>query len=259
MRILIIGTGRLAFHLGHALKRHGMELAGIAGRNAEHVAALAGELGCPGMGMEGPFPPADLRVVAVSDDAITAVAGRLPADGTPVVHISGSMPLGLLAPHAHRGVLWPIRSFSAGPPVDFNGVPLVVDADDDATLALLQGLASTLSRKVVHLPQEQRQRLHLSAVITSNFPVFLLREAERLLADHGIDPQLVHPLWKMAAEKALQDADAAVTGPARRGDVGTLEKHLALLAEEPELRRAYAALSTLIYHTYHPEHRGEDL
>ena len=35
------------------------------------------------------------------------------------------------------------------------------------------------------------------------------------------------------------------TGPARRGDVNTLAKQLELLADEPELRRAYAALSNL--------------
>ncbi len=255
--ILIIGTGRLAFHLGHALKHNGLGLAGVAGRNAGRTAKLADKLGCGAFGLHGALPPAGMRVLAVSDDAIRAVAEALPKDGTPVIHLSGSNSLDLLQAHAHRGVMWPMHSFGTGEPADFSTIPLVIDADDEATLAFVRKVASTLSGHVVQLPMEQRQRLHLSAVMASNFPVFLLREASRLLTAHGIDATLLHPLWKTAAERALHDPDKAVTGPARRGDVNTMAKQLELLADEPELRRAYAALSKLILHTYHPETRGQ--
>lgn len=257
--ILIIGTGHLAFHLGHALNRNGLQLTGIAGRDAGRTEKLAAVLGCTAFDLHGALPTAGVRVLAVSDDAIGPVAGWLPDDGTPTMHLSGSMPLDLLLPHAHRGVLWPIQGFGPGAPVDFSRVPLVIDASDADTLQRLRELAERLSRTVQHLPLEQRQRLHLSAVLAANFPAFLLREAERLLTAHDIDPRLVHPLWRSTAEKALHNVDAAVTGPARRGDVGTMERHLRLLAEEPELRRAYAALSSLIHQSYHPPHRGEDL
>lgn len=255
--ILLIGTGRLAFHLGHALHRAGLPLAGLAGRDAGKAGALAAPLGCPAFGITDALPHAGLRVIAVSDDAIDQVAGLLPLDGTPVIHLSGSKPLDLLGLHVHRGVLWPVQSFTPGPPVDLAGVPLVVDADDDGTLALLQDLAGRLSSSVVHLPFAKRQRLHLSAVLTSNFPVFLLREAERLLKEHAIDPALVHPLWRTATANAARDASGSVTGPARRGDLRTIEQQLRLLSDEPELRHAYAALSDLILHTYHPHRRDQ--
>lgn len=255
--MLLIGTGRLSFHLGHALRKAGFGLAGVVGRSLAKAEALGKELACPAIHLGAPLPKADLRILAVSDDAIEAVAGKLPADGTPVIHLSGSNSLELLQAHAHRGVMWPMHSFGTGEPADFSTIPLVIDADDEATLALIGNMASTLSRHVVQLPMEQRQRLHLSAVMASNFPVFLLREASRLLTGHGIDATLLHPLWKTAAERALHDPDKAVTGPARRGDVNTMAKQLELLADEPELRRAYAALSNLILHTYHPETRGQ--
>ncbi len=234
-----------------------MEVVAVAGRDAVKTGALAQGLSCPSTPLNTPLPNADLRIMAVSDDAIQAVAEMLPADGTPVIHLSGSNSLELLQAHAHRGVMWPMHSFGGDDPADFTTIPLVIDADDENTLALVRVVASTLSGHVVHLPFEQRQRLHLSAVMASNFPVFLLREASRLLTAHGIDATLLHPLWKTAAERALQDPDKAVTGPARRGDVNTMAKQLELLADEPELRRAYAALSNLILHTYHPETRGQ--
>jgi len=253
--ILLIGTGRVAFHLGHALHRADVPLVGIAGRDQAKAQVLAKELGCASFSLNDTLPHADLRILAVSDDTINKVGEMLPKDGTPVAHLSGSKSLDLLAGHAHRGVLWPIQSFSPGSPIDLSRVPLVVDADDDATLALLRDVAERLSSTVVHLPFDQRQRLHLSAVIASNFPVFLLREAERLLRDHQIDPALLHPLWHSAKDKAERGADQAVTGPARRGDVKTIEQQMDLLTNEPELRRAYAALSDLILHTYHPKDR----
>lgn len=255
--MLLIGTGRLSFHLGHALRKAGFGLAGVLGRNLAKAEAIGKEFTCPALPLGAPLPRADLRILAVSDDAIQAVAELLPADGTPVIHLSGSNSLELLRAHAHRGVMWPMHSFGTGEPADFSAIPLVVDADDEATLALIRNVASTLSGHVVRLPMEQRQRLHLSAVMASNFPVFLLREASRLLIGHGIDATLLHPLWKTAAERALHDPDKAVTGPARRGDVNTMARQLELLADEPELRRAYAALSNLILHTYHPETRGQ--
>lgn len=255
--VLLIGTGRLAFHLGHALRGAGFTIVGLAGRDAARTAELAKELSCRAFALNDPLPEADLRILAVSDDVLHLVAGMLPNDGTPIVHLSGSKALDLLLPHAHRGVLWPIQSFSPGKAIAFQAVPLIVDADDSATLSVLQDLAALLSSTVIHLPFLLRQRLHLSAVIAANFPVFLLREAERLLTAHDIPPDLLHPLWKATTEKALHGADNAVTGPARRGDIDTIAQQMDLLAGEPELRRTYAALSDLIIHTYHPETRGQ--
>lgn len=255
--VLLIGTGRLAFHLGHALRGAGVPIAGLVGRDETKASALAKEFQCMAFRLKDALPPADLRILAVSDDALHPVAGMLPPDGTSTIHLSGSKALDLLLPHAHRGVLWPIQSFSPGKPIPFQDVPLVVDADDDTTLELLRDLAARLSSTVVHLPFPLRQRLHLSAVIAANFPTFLLREAERLLIAHDIAPDLLHPLWKATTEKALHGADNAVTGPARRGDVLTIAQQMDLLTDEPELRSAYAALSDLIIHTYHPGTRGQ--
>ncbi|MBK9765379.1 MAG: DUF2520 domain-containing protein [Flavobacteriales bacterium] len=44
--------------------------------------------------------------------------------------------------------------------------------------------------------------------------------------------------------------EKALTGPARRGHKRTIEQHLALLANDPELQEAYAVLSKLILKAY---------
>lgn len=245
--ILLIGTGRLAFHLGHALVRAGSQLVGLAGRDAERVRDLARALRTTPYAIEEPWPEAELYLLAVSDDAIPSLAARITPRDAVVAHTSGAQALEGLAPHTHRGVLWPVQSFSPGEPMDLTRTPLVVDGSTEKANVVLLDLARGLSGNVVRLPLQQRRTLHLAAVFTSNFPVYLLHEARRLVEREGLDPDILLPLWSSVAEKAAQVGPTqALTGPARRGDTSTMERHLDQLTHEPDLRRVYALLSELI-------------
>ncbi|HEX2618330.1 MAG TPA: DUF2520 domain-containing protein, partial [Flavobacteriales bacterium] len=203
----------------------------------------------------GALPTSDLRLLVVSDDAIADVAAQLPKDKAITAHVSGAKPFTLLGDHAHRGVLWPIQSLSPGEPVDFSQVPLVIEGEDPVAGAVLSDVAMALSHQVAVMPHEQRQLLHVAAVFASNFPVLLLHQAQHLLKEHGLSPDLVVPLWSATTAKAAHGAEAALTGPARRGDMGTIHQHLLRLTIDPDLRRAYAVLSDLILKTWHPELR----
>lgn len=253
--VLLIGTGRAAFHLGHALRKAGVPVSGVAGRHADRTRELAQALGTAAFTLDDPLPPSDLRLLAVSDDAIATVAARLAPSAGAIAHTSGTKPLDLLGPHPHRGVLWPIQSLSTGDPLDLSDAPLVIEGEDGPARTTLSATARSLSQRVIELPLAQREVLHLAAVISSNFPVALLQQARGLLQRHGIAPDLVTPLWSSTARKAAADPDHALTGPARRGDSGTIQRHLDLLAAEPDLRRVYADLSDLILKTHHPDRR----
>lgn len=257
-RILLIGTGRMAYQLGHSLLERKAELVGVVGRNSTALKELSLFLDRRAFGPHDVLPKADLVLVAVSDDAIAEVAAALPVTDAVVVHTAGAKDMDVLAPHAHRGVLWPIQSLSHGAPVDMRDVPIVIDGNDDKALDMLNDLARRLSDSVLQLPHARRQHIHLAAVLASNFPVFLLGEARRLLRAQQLPPDLLMPLWRMTASKAASIGPAeALTGPARRGDLETIRKHLDLLTPEPDLRRAYALLSELILHAYgHSEPPG---
>ncbi len=246
MNVLLIGTGRAAFHLGHALQRAGHSVVGVSGRDPQRTHTLADELGSEALSISDARTRADVRVLAVSDDAIEAVASLLPRADVPTIHLSGARGYELIGMHAHRGVLWPIQSFSPGQPMDFKGIPLVIDAEDEATRTLLRTLANDLSDHVVELDATKRQLVHIAAVITSNFPVQLLIEARTLLRDANISPELLTPLWTATATKAAANAESALTGPARRGDRATIAAHLTRLSGDADLRAAYDALTKLI-------------
>ncbi|MBV6405005.1 MAG: DUF2520 domain-containing protein [Flavobacteriales bacterium] len=245
--ILLVGTGRAAHHLGHAIVNSGRKLVGVAGRTAAATDALARSLGTAAFALDDALPEASLTLLAVSDDAIAAVASRLGARNGTVAHLSGATDLDRLLPHAHRGALWPVMSLSPGDPLDLRTVPLVVDANGAPAREALLALAQGLSGHVVELTTDQRRLVHLAAVLTANFPVALFAEARALLHRHAIGPDLLTPLWtSTAAKAATAGPEAALTGPARRGDRGTLERHQAMLANDPRLQHLYRSLSELI-------------
>ncbi|MBP6390656.1 MAG: DUF2520 domain-containing protein [Flavobacteriales bacterium] len=251
--ILLIGTGRLAFHLGHALVRAGASLAGIAGRHAERTQILARALRTTPYTIDEAWPEVGLYLLAVSDDAMPSLATRITPRDAVVAHTSGAQALDGLAPHLHRGVLWPVQSFSPGEPADLTRTPIVVDGNTEKATTLLLDVARSLSGNVVRLPLEQRRTVHLAAVFASNFPVFLLHEAQRLLRQEGLDPDILLPLWSSVAQKAaLVGPGDALTGPARRGDTTTVQRHLDQLTHDADLRRAYALLSEMIGKRFGP-------
>lgn len=261
MNVLLIGTGRVAFHLGHALKTAGHTIVGIAGRTPERAAALAGEFKTEPFGVNAALPQADVILIAVSDDAIADVAMNIPISGAVMVHTSGASGTDKLLPHPDRAVLWPVMSLSPGDPVDFDQVPLIIDASTERALMVVKDLADSLSGHVSELDLQQRQLVHAAASISLNFPVYLLARAQELLRKNAIDPSVLTPSFLAMARKVVAiGASEALTGPARRGDIGTVQHHLDRLADDPELRAAYARISSMILWEHgHPDHGYTDL
>lgn len=259
--ILLIGTGRMAYHLGHAIRKAGHTITGITGRDPAKLADMARFLDAPPLRWDHTWPKAEITVIATSDDAIAGVSARMPSSQGTVIHTAGTVGLDVLAQHAQCGVLWPVQTLSHGAPTDLSDIPLIVEGNTPEAQEAVLKLARSISGSVLQLNGEQRRRVHLAAAITSNLPVFLAGEAQRLLRRENLPPGLLTPLWRTtAANVATIGPEHALTGPARRGDARSVREHLALLEAEPDLRRAYALLSAMILKAYgHPADGLEDL
>jgi predicted short-subunit dehydrogenase-like oxidoreductase (DUF2520 family) len=97
------------------------------------------------------------------------------------------------------------------------------------------------------IPEEHRAAYHAAAVMASNLLVALEESAATLLDRAGAGAEsreLLAPLVLRTAANWAERGPDALTGPIARGDVETIERHLATLGESaPELIPIYEALT----------------
>lgn len=247
-RIGIAGSGNLAWHLTQDLEKAGHYIPAIYSRNIENAQLLATQLYDTQVLTEPDFSELglDVLILAVSDDAIDALSREIiVGEDTVVVHTSGAKPMELLQHlEINYGVFYPLQTFTKEKAIDFSDVPICIEASSTRVHEVLFAIARSLSQKVVVMDSEHRKVLHLAAVFANNFCNHLLFRAKTITDAEGIDFQLLKPLARETIEKAFfLTPELAQTGPARRGDQGTMKKHLAMLDSNTELQNLYKTLS----------------
>lgn len=194
---------------------------------------------------------ADLYVLALTDKATETLAPEVCSRSRKAifVHTSGSLPMDIFRGFAERyGVIYPMQTFSKEREVSFSEIPCFVEAVDEKTLSVIEGLCGQLSRSVKRIDSDTRRHLHLAAVFACNFSNHCFEIASRLLERHGLDFRAMCPLIDETAAKVhcMSPADAQ-TGPAVRFDRNIIGRHLRMLEDEPELKAIYELMSEDIY------------
>jgi predicted short-subunit dehydrogenase-like oxidoreductase (DUF2520 family) len=252
-KIALIGAGNVAWHLGHTFRSRGLIIDRVINHRLGSAKALAAELGCPCSESASDIDPeSDYIFIAVDDSHLMEVSAMLKDTSSVVVHTSGSMDLALLAGVGARyGVFYPFQTFTRGIPVDFFEVPVCIEASDQETLKQLHELARVVSRHVVEIDTEQRRWLHLCGVLANNFTNHLTAMAFDLLEKHALDKAILLPLIRETYSKLLKSsAYDTQTGPARRKNHAVIEKQLAMLKDEPGLKKLYSTLTDSIIAYY---------
>ena len=179
--------------------------------------------------------------LAVPDQAIEDVAARLerlnPARRLSFVHLSGALGLGVLdALRDHPlGSFHPLQSFPAprGPSA-FRGITVAVDATSPQLMRRLRALARAVGAKPRRVGDGDRALYHAAAVYASNYVDVVIAEAVRLLSELGWSEADATVALLPLVEGALagireRGPVKALTGPIRRGDAGTVRRHLEAL------------------------------
>jgi predicted short-subunit dehydrogenase-like oxidoreductase (DUF2520 family) len=252
--ISIIGSGKVATHLGHALYTQGLRIGQVLSRDHTHAQTLAKTLEAEAVQhwAELDLGSIDLLLIAVNDQSIPEVAQAiqrvLPEREPLVVHTSGTSPLQWLSDRLPRsGIFYPLQSFSPGRSPDFASIPLCIEAGHPADEALLLHLGQRISQRVQVTSAADRRSLHLAAVFVNNFVNYLYHIGAELLAEKDLPFALLWPLIAETAAKIQQQSPQAMqTGPALRGDAATIAQHLAALEDKPEWQDLYRRFSGLI-------------
>jgi predicted short-subunit dehydrogenase-like oxidoreductase (DUF2520 family) len=238
----IIGMGRLGLALAESLEKAGATVSGLASRSEAsratalerfphlHVgdpAEVAGEATCV--------------ILAVPDDSIQPVVQHLTevealSEGQYVMHVSGCHGLAPLQPGTDKGAI----PFAVHPAMTFAGT-----AQDAARLAGTPFGVTTLDTHRAEaeefvgllggipawIPDDKRTLYHSALVFGSNYLVSLISGAQQILSEAGVDDpgEFAAPLFRAALENTILNQDAALTGPVRRGDIGTVRAHVSAL------------------------------
>jgi predicted short-subunit dehydrogenase-like oxidoreductase (DUF2520 family) len=256
MNVSFVGSGNLASHLAPALDNTDFPVREIYSPNARHAAALADKLYQATVKHSLDFSASQSRIfiIAVSDDAIGDVAQEivLPENAV-LVHTSGSQPLSILGYSAtpNIGVLYPLQTFTKNKKIDFKDVPLFIETDNAETEKILMAMARAISKNIFKSSSADRKALHVAAVFASNFTNHMLTIAKEILEEHELDLELLKPLIAETINKSLTiGPEDAQTGPAMRGDLEVLDKHLEFLKSQRKTAEIYRLISQHIIDKY---------
>lgn len=253
MDVVLFGSGNVATHLAKALKAIGENILQVYSQNLDNAKLLANEIGAEAISSYADLiNTADLYIISVKDDAIDEVAAQLENVNGLVVHTSGTTDINVLSKHGLRaGVFYPLQTFSKAKSVSFYNIPICIEAETEADLRTLEKLATSLSNKVYNLDGEKRKVLHLTAVFACNFPNHLYALAAKILDSNQLEFDILRPLILETADKVMTNLPIDVqTGPAVRDDQSTINKHLNMLKNLPELQEIYQTLSNSIKITH---------
>lgn len=247
IRVLLVGTGNVSRQLADAWQGHDkVRIEGVCGRNPVKPEFPS----LPYFHLNQALPEADVIVIAVADDAIADVAARIDASDALLVHTSGRTPMRVLEKAGRHGVFYPLQSFAPGRKIDFSSVPLCLEVSNPEDRELLAQLAQSLGAQPHWIDSEQREKLHLAAVLVNNFSNHLYTLAADLLKRNELDFDLLLPLVRETTARLDATSPAqSQTGPAIRNDRATMEAHLKILQKQ-ELRELYEVFSKSIQ-AYH--------
>lgn len=255
IQLVLVGTGNVATHLFKAFQQSPVvQVVQVVGRSKASLAPFAVHTAVTTDSAH--LLPADVYVLAVSDNAIATVAATLPVNNAVVVHTSGSVPMEALQKHRRHGVFYPLQTFSKNKTIAFSDIPLCLEASDEETMQLLEQLAQSISQQQYRLNSTQRGALHTAAVFVCNFVNHLYQVGYEITANNQLPFEILLPLIKETATKVEGMAPyEAQTGPAKRNDTQTITTHLERL-HTTHHKEIYTLLTEAI-HRLHQEKSGQ--
>ena len=260
-RLAVIGAGRVGSALAYLASQKGYKLVGLCCghfENAEKAAAFLKQVDkaqrTPGLWLRD----ADLILITTPDDVIGPVCAQIAAEGLIkpeciVAHCSGAHPSSILRPAADQGCpigsVHPLQS-CAKRELAVQVLPgsfFCVEGFDKAK-QVLRELVRAIGGRILEIATEDKPIYHAGATVASNFLVGLIHFALSLYGHIGIDRDKGLAALTPLLDGTIRNVKTvgipeALTGPIMRGDLGTVEAHLAALKGHiPEYLPLYCAL-----------------
>jgi predicted short-subunit dehydrogenase-like oxidoreductase (DUF2520 family) len=257
--VVVLGAGKVGSAVAVLLREAGLPVVAITTRSLATAQAAASRTGGrPGTDNAAASAMGDIVVVTTNDDAIAGVVAEVADAGALgpsqlVMHMSGALPLAVLAPAAESGALigsaHPMQSFATAEDAlrMISGSVFGTTPGPNAA-EMLEAIVRVLGGVVVAVADENKTLYHAAAVTASNYLVAVEDAAMGLLMRSGLDEASALRALEPLVSGTLENIRAlgttrALTGPIVRGDVETVRGHVEALRGLPgEELRLYRSL-----------------
>lgn len=256
--VFIMGAGVVGTALAARLVRAGVPVAGLHGRQAElsdAASAISGVLSSTGEIPEI-LSKSDVVIISVRDERIREVAERLVKEkrltkNQVLLHTSGANASGdvlaVARPHVRAlGTLHPLVSFADSRLAAEGMRTVAFGIEGDPPARRVAGkLVALLGARSVVIESKNLAVYHAGAVMVSNYVVALADLGRTLLVEAGVPaeealPALIPLMTSVVQNLAQVGLPGALTGPIERGDVSSVERHLATLKQRaPQMLDLY--------------------
>ncbi len=262
--VAIAGPGRLGQAMGKLLLEAGVPIRFVAARKVARARNAVRFIG-GGKALslkDRRLADSGIILVTTSDAALNPVARQLAGyrkdwSGRVVLHTCGSAPASILEPFKKRGAsicsVHPYQTIP-NPSAGVRNLPggfWSIEGDKKA-VAVARGWVKALGGKAFEIPPEAKALYHLSAFLVCPTVVALMDSSERLLQQAGVPRKVIRPMLGRFVTETVRNfteygARKSLTGPAIRGDWGTLERHVDELSRfAPAVIPAYIELLNLM-------------
>lgn len=257
----LVGAGPVATALAGALRLGGVPVLGLWARRPAAARAAGAAAGVVAYSSAPPdiLLEAEVVLLAVRDSAIAEVAQMLVGTGLVgkrhvMLHCAGAAAAhevlgGVADVVGGIGTMHPLQAIADGRVAmrALKGAVFGVEGDNVGRAAAKK-LVSALGGVVLPLDSSRMAAYHSAAALASNYIVSAIDAAVQVLAGAGVSPsqatQALVPLAEGALRNIAQKGTTdGLTGPVRRGDAATIQRHLDALRERPDLTQLYRALA----------------
>jgi predicted short-subunit dehydrogenase-like oxidoreductase (DUF2520 family) len=196
----------------------------------------------------------ELVILAVPDDVVPGLAASLRMyAGQAMVHTSGLLGAEVLLPAmaagTQVGAFHPLVAFAdlERALAALQGATIAIEGDADLA-AHLADMAEAIGGVAVRLAPGSKAAYHAAAVLAAGGVVALLDTIREVASLVGLDEAGALGIYLPLLEQTVANARslgiaAALTGPATRGDAGTVAAHLAAVTKgAPQAVPVYLAL-----------------
>ncbi|MDC0584235.1 DUF2520 domain-containing protein [Bacteroidales bacterium] len=244
-KISIVGLGNVGWHLSKLLIEKQIAIHSIVSRQSKSIPYFIKEHNVNVFSDINKITDSDIIILCVSDHQIKGTAQQLKGTKALVVHTAGSVSIDELKNHFEDcGVLYPLQTFTKDVALQNPKFPFFIEASNKLQSKRLEQIVLKLENPCFFINSEERKKMHLAGVMLNNFTNYLLTASEQYLTNNNLIFEAMYPLLRETIAKAYSNGPMnSQTGPAIRNNIDTINKHISMLADNPQLQNIYRLIS----------------